>query len=108
MVTVVLIGADGAGKATIGSLLEKESTLPMKYIYMGVNLESGNHTLPTTRMILKIKRASGKSSQSNLRIAHQLGEEWFRQCLAWHLARKLGDKLKKAMQSGRRNDVNNV
>ncbi len=131
MVTVALIGADGAGKTTIGRRLEKESTLPMKYIYMGVKPESSNHTLPTTRMILKIKRALGKTShvggppdptrskpryksflkrvlfglKSNLRIAHQLGEEWFRQCLAWCLARKLGDKLKKAMQPGRRNDV---
>ncbi len=62
MVTVALIGADGAGKTTIGHRLEKESTLPMKYIYMGENPESGNHTLPTTRMILKVKRALGKSS----------------------------------------------
>ncbi len=114
MVTVALIGADGAGKTTIGRRLEKESTLPIKYIYMGINPEASNHLLPTTRVMLRIKRALGKSShmggppdptrskpryksflkrvlfglKSNLRIAHQLGEEWYRQCFAWYYQRR--------------------
>ncbi len=114
MVTVALIGADGAGKTTIGRRLEKESTLPMKYIYMGINPEASNHLLPTTRVMLRIKRALGKSShmggppdlartkrrnrgplrrtvaslKSNLLFVNRLGEEWFRQWVAWYYQRR--------------------
>ena len=105
MFTVALIGPDGAGKSTIGRKLEQISPLPAKYIYMGVNLESSNLVLPTSRLLLEVKRARGqrpditvprKSYQPqsglkglikrlaiNLRAAFRLvnltAEEWFRQ-----------------------------
>ena len=44
MFTVALIGPDGAGKSTIGRKLQQISPIPMKYVYMGVNLESSNLT----------------------------------------------------------------
>lgn len=110
MFTVALLGPDGAGKSTIGHKLEKTSPLPVKYIYMGVNLESSNMVLPTTRLWLEIKRARGqrpdmtsgsrKLSQSNnrskgykrnfgasvkagLRLVSLTVEEWFRQLVVW-------------------------
>ena len=57
MFTVALIGPDGAGKSTVGRELERRLSFPAKYIYMGVNLESSNLVLPTTRLILGIKRS---------------------------------------------------
>lgn len=116
MVTVALIGADGAGKTSVGrwllgaSRLEGESAPPLKHIYMGINPESSNHMLPTTRVALWVKRWLGKEThvggppdparrkppprgmlrrslsgiKSCLRTVNQLGEEWFRQCLAWY------------------------
>lgn len=113
MFTLALIGADGAGKTTIGRRLEKELVLPVKYIYMGVNLDSSNHMLLTTRLLRWLKRARGGKSdmggppdpnrikphpkgvkritssvKSCLRLANRIAEEWFRQALAWYYQRR--------------------
>lgn len=114
MFTVALIGSDGAGKTTIGRRLEKEMPHAIKYVYMGVNLEASNLVLPTTRLLLEIKRAFGgrpdmsgppdptrKKSKpkgvlrraasglkASLRLANRLGEEWFRQVFAWYYQRR--------------------
>ena len=112
MFTVALIGPDGAGKSTIGQKLQLISPLPLKYVYMGVNLESSNLVLPTTRLLLEVKRArggrpdiaagpSGKKSESQpqsasltkriknslksaLRMLNLTAEEWFRQLVVWY------------------------
>lgn len=47
--TVALIGPDGVGKTTIARRLEREFPLPLKYLYMGDNVETSNIMLPTTR-----------------------------------------------------------
>ena len=113
MFSIALIGADGAGKTTIGRRLEHQLPLPVKYIYMGNNLEASNHMLPTTRLIRAIKRWRGRPSdggppdparrkpvpagaikrtlvtlKSILRLTNQLAEEWYRQMLAWFYQRR--------------------
>ena len=110
MFTIALIGPDGAGKSTIGRKLQEISPFPMKYVYMGVNLESSNLVLPTTRLLLEIKRARGlrpditvprdvyfqsstrkkltkrvaETLKSNLRMVNLIAEEWFRQLIVWY------------------------
>ena len=114
MFTVALIGPDGVGKTTIGRRLERTFPLPMKYLYMGVNPDSSNRMLPTTRWVRAIKRARGAKPdvagppdprrvkprpkgaakravaglRSSLRLVNRLGEEWFRQGLAWRYRRR--------------------
>jgi hypothetical protein len=109
MFSVALIGPDGAGKSTIGRKLQEISPLPMKYVYMGVNLESSNLVLPTTRILLEIKRSRGQRPditvprevyfqsqtrprftkriaagiKSTLRLVNLIAEEWFRQLIVW-------------------------
>lgn len=110
MFTVALIGPDGAGKSTIGRKLELISPIPVKYVYMGVNLESSNLVLPTTRLLLEVKRARGQrpdiaanrgdfhpshtqpkgfaklfatSLKSVFRLVNLIAEEWFRQIVIW-------------------------
>ena len=60
MFTVALIGPDGAGKSTISRRLQASINRPIKYVYMGINLEASNIMLPTTRLMLALKRASSQ------------------------------------------------
>lgn len=114
MFTVALIGPDGAGKSTITKMLPQVLPLPMKSIYMGVNLESSSLMLPSTRLLLAVRRArAGKagparapdaiatarapvgwvgrarrSSRSALRLANWVGEECLRLGVAWFHQRR--------------------
>lgn len=112
MTTVALIGPDGAGKSSIIPRVAAGLGVPVRRIYMGVNLEASRLMLPTTRVAMEWKRrgggrpdmvgASGSSSgdprsagavaarrgpvrelRSALRLANWIAEEWFRQGVAW-------------------------
>jgi thymidylate kinase len=107
--TVALIGADGAGKTTVGRKLEGALPIPVKYLYMGSNVEASNALLPTTRVLHAFKRARGegptggppdptrrkppargfvrrslRAAREVLGLANRLAEEWFRQGIAWY------------------------
>lgn len=114
MFTVALIGADGAGKTTVGQELISAQPLPLKYIYMGVSPISSNVALPTTRLISAVKRMLGKGAdisgppdptrakprakspvkrlvsevKSGLKLSNRLAEEWFRQIVVWSYQRR--------------------
>jgi thymidylate kinase len=60
MVSVALIGADGAGKTSLARALERSRELSVKYVYMGINAEASNLVLPTTRALRALKRALGR------------------------------------------------
>ena len=109
MFTVALIGPDGAGKSTITKQIVERFPVPVKYLYMGVNLEASSLVLPTTRLILEIKRARGgrpdftgppdpeknhfqskggakrifRELKTGLRLMNLMAEEWFRQLAVW-------------------------
>jgi thymidylate kinase len=109
MFTIALIGPDGAGKTAISRRIIESIPLRVKYLYMGVNVDSSNRMLPTTRLAAAFKRASGRKIgwkgppiptqkksapsgifrrvlgglRSGLRLGNRLGEEGYRQCLTW-------------------------
>ena len=103
MSSIAIIGPDGAGKTTITRMLQASSSLPLKYLYMGINIEASNFALLTSRLIEHLKRyrqkkSSVSSSQSQekgngsgfggklwaaARLANRLADEWYRQMLAW-------------------------
>lgn len=109
MFTVALVGADGSGKSTVSRRIEQESSLPIKYVYMGINLDTSRMVLPTTRLIYEFKRLRGgptdmggppgqgepkprsrnpiiwavQEAKSALRVANLMAEEWFRQVVVW-------------------------
>jgi thymidylate kinase len=113
VISVAIIGPDGAGKSTITELLEQEHLpAPVKRIYMGVNLEASSLMLPTTRLALAVKsrrgrradmtapsqqpapgtgspvRRSVKAGARAARLLLWVAEEWFRQIVAeYHLRR---------------------
>lgn len=107
-ISVALIGADGTGKSTISRRVVETLGLPAKHVYMGVNLESSNLLLPTTRLLLEAKRLRGRRPdavgpprsqpqqsgggvvrravggvKSALRLLNWAAEEWFRQVVVW-------------------------
>ena len=110
MFTIALIGPDGTGKSTISKKLQGLLPLPTKYIYMGINQQATNFSLPTTILWKKIKRASGRETdmsgppdpnrlqpppknplkrmarelKSGLWIANLIAEEWYRQFVTWY------------------------
>ncbi len=109
MISVALIGVDGAGKTTIADMLQKSFPRPLKYLYMGINQESSNVGLPTTRFIESVKTHKRKSSGASsvpgaslhsqeailkkkgfvksvwlyVRLINRIAEEWYRQLLSW-------------------------
>ncbi|PYV45069.1 MAG: hypothetical protein DMG06_03920 [Acidobacteria bacterium] len=105
MSSIAIIGPDGAGKTTITHMLQASSSLPLKYLYMGINIEASNFALPTSRLIEYLKRYRQKPSLSRppdepsekshenkgfagklwaaARLANHLADEWYRQMLAW-------------------------
>src|SRR5688572_15148552 len=99
MATVALIGPDGSGKTTIARELEARQPLPLKYLYMGINAESGNVTLPTTRLLHRVRGRVHRRVESAqpstkarphrgaiwaaARLLHHLSEEWYRQVACW-------------------------
>ncbi len=113
MISVALIGADGAGKTTIAERLQESFPKPLKYLYMGINIESSNTALPTSRLIETTKRvrngkAETKAGPTSLhdrkpsgkkglvksvwlfvRLINRLCEEWYRQLVSW-IFRKRG------------------
>lgn len=45
MAKIALIGADGSGKTSIAKMLLENPPVRLKYLYMGLNIESSNHSL---------------------------------------------------------------
>lgn len=108
--TIALVGPDGTGKSTLSRRLVASLPFPTKYVYMGINQDASNVALPTTLLWKKIKRASGRRTESGgppdpnrlqsipksllkriarelkagLRTANLIAEEWFRQFVTWY------------------------
>jgi len=112
MATIALIGADGSGKTTIAKMLLESPPAKMKYLYMGLNIESSNYALPTSRLIFYLKLLKYKKKNKNLknvklknlslhdieedrtvdkrgklgafaRLANRMAEAWYRQFISW-------------------------
>jgi thymidylate kinase len=107
MFSVALIGPDGAGKTTIARMFEERSPLPLKYIYMGVNIAASNFALPTSRLFEYLRgrqngdanpsqregqtsrqprrwsRSAGKLLWATGKLANHLADEWYRQLWSW-------------------------
>ena len=115
MATVALIGPDGVGKTTLAEGLLADDSLQLKYLYMGMSIESSNVALPTSRLAHRVKvaqhrrslRRSGQAvpSEINLhgvehrsdrrgrlgaiaRLLRRVSEESYRQAVSWIYQRR--------------------
>src|SRR5512133_1367711 len=103
--SVAPIGPDASGKTTISSLLQQRHPGTFKYLYMSINAESANVSLPTTRLREWIKKNVERSKTqhsvstdkrvrpkgrvwSAFRLMNRIAEEIFRHSLArWYVGR---------------------
>jgi thymidylate kinase len=110
--TLAFIGGDGAGKTTIAKGLVSSHRSRMRYLYMGSNPQASNYSLPTSRLILRMKvRSYEREAELRgitdpnflttqhpehrkvergmigtwLRLIHRLAEEGYRQLVSWTL-----------------------
>ena len=103
VLTVALVGLDGAGKTTIARMLLQSSGRQMRYLYMGTAIGSSNFALPSSRLLhyLKERRFRGSRPDGSralrplrrrdnlgpvgavIRLLHRSCEEWFRQAVSW-------------------------
>ncbi|UCH65121.1 MAG: hypothetical protein JSW63_11015 [Ignavibacterium sp.] len=112
MATIALVGADGSGKTTIAKMLLDSPPAKMKYLYMGLNIESSNYALPTSRLIFYLKLLKYKKRNKILknvklkdlslhdidedrtldkrgklgafaRLANRMAEAWYRLFISW-------------------------
>ena len=104
--SVALIGPDGAGKSTVAREVVRRSGSKARYLYMGVNLEASRVMLPSTRLLLGLKRRAGRrpdlvgwpsetaatpsrpSWRAWVRIGNLMLEETFRAGLSWYHVRR--------------------
>lgn len=60
--TVALVGADGAGKTTVGRQLPDRLGVPARYLYLGANPAAATHALPTTRLVHAVRTRRGTAA----------------------------------------------
>jgi thymidylate kinase len=105
MLSIALIGPDGAGKSTLIRMLQQTELLPIRSLYMGVAISSSNVMLPTTRFAQWLEQRYGRaasarrpndaalrsngrstlqrSARAAVRLSIRLTEEWYRQLVSW-------------------------
>ena len=102
MTCIAVIGGDGAGKTTVTRGLLESGRHPLRYLYMGINLESSNAALPTSRLLQRLRhgrkrpttthgaasarpkpRGAKGALRAGARLLYRLSEEWYRQALCW-------------------------
>ena len=108
--TVALVGPDGAGKTSVAEALLAAPPVPMKYLYMGMSIESSNVALPTSRLahwwkVQQHKRRLVQAGEqvpeeihlhglehrarvrgkvgATLRLFRRVSEEAYRQAISW-------------------------
>jgi hypothetical protein len=99
---IAVIGGDGAGKTTVTRRLLDSGHLPLRYLYMGINVASSNVALPTSRLLQRLRhgrsqpatthasaprrpkaRGARGALRAGARLLYRLSEEWYRQVLCW-------------------------
>lgn len=103
MVSVALIGGDGAGKSSIARELVSMADGNVRYLYMGMNPDSSNFSLPTTKLIFSIKKRKAGAADGRpvslhtlenrkvergktftaARLVNRIAEESVRQMISW-------------------------
>ena len=106
---IAIVGADGSGKSTMAQMLVKSAPTTTKYLYMGASIEASRIALPTSRLLVWLKRRRLKATidanaplppadempdemrsrlpggfiVKGLAVVNRIAEEWYRQLYLW-------------------------
>ncbi len=105
MVSIALIGGDGAGKSTLAHSLVERLPFPTSYLYMGMNPQSSDVALPTTKLVHAARRRNlpGTSTDEHVSL-HALRKNPDRGRL-WRAARlvnRIAEETNRQLIAGRR------
>jgi thymidylate kinase len=99
VVTIAVVGLDGAGKTTITHRLVDRLPFETAYLYMGMNPASSNVSLPTTRLVhARKRRAVGAPAGSSS--LHDVTERRRRRGVAWSTVRLVNRLAEEAVRHG--------
>lgn len=87
MVTVAVVGLDGAGKTTITRRLVDRLPFETSYLYMGMNPASSNVSLPTTRLVHARKRRAVGAARVGSASLHDVAERRRPRGVVWSTVR---------------------
>jgi thymidylate kinase len=96
VVTVAVVGLDGAGKTTITRRLVDRLPFETAYLYMGMNPASSNVSLPTTRLVHARKRAAVGAASAGSTSLHDVAERRRPRGVAWstlRLANRIAEEV---------------
>lgn len=94
MVTVAIVGVDGAGKTTITQRLARDLPFETTYLYMGMNPASSNISLPSTRLVHARRRHAQRGA------AHSIAERRLSRGRAWSSVRLANRLAEEALRHG--------
>lgn len=100
MVSVAIVGLDGAGKTTITRRLVERLPYQTVYLYMGMNPDSSNVALPSTRLVHALKKR-GSSGEGGAPVSlHSIAERRRKRGRVWSTLRLLNRLAEEMVRHG--------
>lgn len=100
VVTVAIVGLDGAGKTTITQRLVQDLPFATAYLYMGMNPASSNVSLPTTRLVHARKRRATRTASGETVALHSIVERRRSRGRVWSTFRLANRLAEEAVRHG--------
>lgn len=98
--SVAIVGLDGAGKTTITRRLVERLPYRTVYLYMGMNPDSSNVSLPSTRLVHALKKR-GSSGEAGAPVSlHSIAERRRRRGRMWSTLRLLNRLAEETVRHG--------
>ena len=100
MVSVAIVGLDGAGKTTITRRLVERLPYRTEYLYMGMNPDSSNVALPSTRLVHALKKRSSSAEAGTPASLHSVAERRRTRGRVWSTLRLLNRLAEETVRHG--------
>lgn len=102
MVSVAIVGLDGAGKTTITRRLVELLPYQTVYLYMGMNPDSSNVALPSTRLVHALKKRGSSGKSGGPVSLHSIAERRRKRGRVWSTLRLLNRLAEETVRHGLR------